>query len=139
MKGYWNQPEATAEILRNGWLHTGDIGYVDADGYFFITDRRKDIIIKGGENISPRAIEEVLYAHTCVAEAAVIGITDKVYGEDIKAFVVLKPEQKVTSDEILEYCKRKLKRFFVPKEIMILSAMPKTLVGKILKKELRKM
>jgi long-chain acyl-CoA synthetase len=139
MKGYWNQPEATAEILRDGWLHTGDIGYVDADGYFFITDRKKDIIIKGGENISPRAIEEVLYAHPSIAEAAVIGITDKVYGEDIKAFVVLKPEQKATSNEIMEYCKGKLKRFIVPKEIVIISAMPKTLVGKILKKELRKM
>jgi len=139
MKGYWNQPEATAEILHDGWLHTGDIGYVDADGYFFITDRKKDIIIKGGENISPRAIEEVLYTHPGIAEAAVIGITDKVYGEDIKACVVLKPEQKTTSDEIMEYCKGKLKRFFVPKEVVILPAMPKTLVGKILKKELRKM
>jgi len=138
MKGYWNQPEATAEVIRNGWLHTGDIGYVDADGYFFITDRKKDIIIKGGENISPRAIEEVLYTHPCVAEAACIGITDKVYGEDIKVFVVLKPEQKTNSDEILEYCKGKLKRFFVPKEVVILKEMPKTLVGKILKKELRK-
>lgn len=139
MKGYWNQPEATAEIIRNGWLHTGDIGYVDTDGYFFITDRKKDIIIKGGENISPRAIEEVLYAHPCIAEAACIGITDKVYGEDIKAFVVLRPEQKATPDEIMEYCEGKLKRFFVPKDIVILSTMPKTLVGKILKKELRKM
>jgi long-chain acyl-CoA synthetase len=139
MKGYWNQPEATAEIIRDGWLHTGDIGYIDADGYFFITDRKKDIIIKGGENISPRAIEEVLYAHPGIAEAAVIGIRDKVYGEDIKACVVLKPEQKTTPDEIMEYCKGKLKRFFVPKEVVILPAMPKTLVGKILKKELRKM
>jgi long-chain acyl-CoA synthetase len=139
MKGYWNQPEATAEILHDGWLHTGDIGYVDADGYFFITDRKKDIIIKGGENISPRAIEEVLYAHSCVAEAAVIGIKDKVYGEDIKAFVVLKPEQMTTPDEIVEYCRGRLKRFFVPKDVVILPAMPKTLVGKILKKELRKM
>ncbi|OGP67415.1 MAG: hypothetical protein A2W27_05275 [Deltaproteobacteria bacterium RBG_16_44_11] len=139
MKGYWNQPEATAEIIRNGWLHTGDIGYVDADGYFFITDRKKDIIIKGGENISPRAIEEIFYAHSCIAEAAVIGITDKVYGEDIKAFVVLKPGKKATPDEMMEYCRGKLKSFFVPKEVVILSAMPKTLVGKILKKELRKM
>jgi long-chain acyl-CoA synthetase len=139
MKGYWNQPEATAEIIRDGWLHTGDIGYVDAEGYFFITDRKKDIIIKGGENISPRAIEEVLYAHPCIAEAAVIGITDKVYGEDIKACVVLKPERRTTPDEIMEYCKGRLKRFFVPKEVIILRALPKTLVGKILKKELRKM
>jgi long-chain acyl-CoA synthetase len=139
MKGYWNLPEATAEVIRNGWLHTGDIGYVDADGYFFITDRKKDIIIKGGENISPRTIEEVLYAHSKIAEAAVIGIKDPVYGEDIKAFVSLKPGQTATADEIMEYCRTNMKRFRVPKEISILDKMPKTLVGKILKKELRKM
>ena len=139
MKGYWNQPDATAEMIKNGWLHTGDIGYVDADGYFFITDRKKDIIIKGGENISPRSIEEVLYAHPGISEAAVIGIKDDVYGEDIKAFVVLKPGQKAAPEEIIDYCKGKLKRFFVPKEVVILSAMPKSLVGKILKKELRKL
>lgn len=139
MKGYWKLPEATAEVIRNGWLHTGDIGYVDKDGYFFITDRKKDIIIKGGENISPRAIEEVLYSHPSIAEAAVIGIKDKVYGEDIKAFVTLKPGQKATPEEIKEYSATKLKKFFLPKEIVIMSVLPKTLVGKILKKELRKL
>jgi long-chain acyl-CoA synthetase len=139
MKGYWKLPEATAEVIKNGWLHTGDIGYVDKDGYFFITDRKKDIIIKGGENISPRTIEEVLYSHPSVAEAAVIGIKDKVYGEDIKAFVTLKPGQKATPEEIKEYCITKLKKFFLPKEIVIMPALPKTLVGKILKKELRKL
>jgi long-chain acyl-CoA synthetase len=139
MKGYWNLPEATAEVIKNGWLHTGDIGYVDKDGYFFITDRKKDIIIKGGENISPRTIEEVLYSHTCIVEAAVIGIKDPVYGEDIKAFVTLKPGQTATPEEIKVYCAGKLKKFFVPKEIVIMSALPKTLVGKILKKELRKL
>ncbi|MBN1474132.1 MAG: long-chain-fatty-acid--CoA ligase [Syntrophaceae bacterium] len=139
MKGYWNQPEATAEVIREGWLHTGDIGYVDEDGYYFITDRKKDIIIKGGENISPRAIEEILYSHPCVAEAACIGVPDPVYGEDIKAFVVLKPDRKADSSEITNYCEGKLKKFFMPKEVVILREMPKTLVGKILKKELRKM
>lgn len=139
MKGYWKMPEATAEVIVNGWLHTGDIGYVDKDGYFYITDRKKDIIIKGGENISPRVIEEVLYAHEAVSEASVIGIKDKVYGEEIKAFVTLKAGKTVTADELLEYCGGKLKKFFVPKEVVILAAMPKTLVGKILKKELRKM
>lgn len=139
MKGCWRQPEATAEIIRNGWLHTVDIGYVDADGYFFIADRKKDIIIKGGENISPRAIEEVLYAHPTVAEAAVIGVKDSVYGEEIKAFVALKPGLSATAEEIREFCRQKLKRFFVPREVAILPALPKSLVGKILKKELRKL
>ena len=139
MKGYWNRPEMTAEIVRNGWLHTGDIGYVDQDGYFFITDRKKDIIIKGGENISPRSIEEVLYNHPGVAEAAVVGMKDPVYGEDIKAFVTLKPGNIPTAEKLIEFCQGKLKNFFVPREIVILQAMPKTLVGKILKKELRKM
>jgi long-chain acyl-CoA synthetase len=139
MKGYWKLPEATAEVIKNGWLHTGDIGYVDKDGFFFITDRKKDIIIKGGENISPRVIEEVLYSHPSVAEAAVIGIKDKVYGEDIKAFVTFKPGKSATAEEIKEYCATKLKKFFLPKEIVIMPALPKTLVGKILKKELRKL
>jgi long-chain acyl-CoA synthetase len=137
MKGYWKQPEATAEVIRDGWLYTGDVGYVDKDGYFFITDRKKDIIIKGGENISPRKIEEALMAHSKVGEAAVIGIKDKVYGEDIKGFVVLKPDQTATPEEILDYCKANLSKFLVPKEIAILTAFPKTVVGKILKKELR--
>jgi len=138
MKGYWNLPEATAEVIKNGWLHTGDIGYVDAEGYYYITDRKKDIIIKGGENISPRVIEEVLYSHPAVAEAAVVGMPDNVYGEDVKAFVSLKPGKTASPDEIKEYCSQKLKRFYTPKEVVIMPALPKTLVGKILKKELRK-
>lgn len=139
MKGYWNLPEATAAAVKNGWLHTGDIGYADADGYYFITDRKKDLIIKGGENISPRTVEEVLFKHPKVAEAAVVGMKDAVYGEDIKAFVTLKPEQAATPEEIKAYCAEHLKRFFVPKEVVIMAALPKTLVGKILKKELRKL
>jgi long-chain acyl-CoA synthetase len=139
MKGYWKKPEETAEVIKNGWLHTGDVGYVDEDGYFWITDRKKDLIIKAGENISPRVVEEVLFKHPKVSEAAVIGIKDEVYGEDIKAFLVLKPGQTATVEEIIEYCHTKLKNFLVPKEVAFMKALPKSLVGKVLKKELRKL
>ncbi len=139
MKGYWNKPEETAEVLRDGWLHTGDVGYVDEDGYFWITDRKKDLIIKAGENISPRIIEEVLFKHPKVSEAAVIGIRDEIYGENIKAFVVLRPGETATAGEIIEYCQKKLTIFLAPKEVAFMKALPKSLVGKVLKKELRKL
>jgi long-chain acyl-CoA synthetase len=139
MKGYWNLPEETDDALRNGWLHTGDIGYVDEDGYFFITDRKKDLIIKGGENISPREIEEVLFTHPRVAEAAVVGIKDELYGEDIRAFVVLKPGEQATVEEIIEHCRARLKTFKTPKELQFMESLPKNLVGKVERKELRKL
>jgi len=139
MKGYWHKSEETAEMIRDGWLHTGDVGYVDDDGYYWITDRMKDLIIKGGENISPRAIEEVLYMYRKVSEAAVIGMKDDIYGENIKAFLVLHPGETATAEEIIEYCRTKLKNFLLPKEVVFLQAFPKSLVGKILKKELRKL
>jgi long-chain acyl-CoA synthetase len=139
MKGYWNKPEETAEILIDGWLHTGDVGYVDDDGYFWITDRKKDLIIKGGENISPRTIEEVLFMHPKVSEAAVIGMKDDIYGENIKAFLVLNPGETATAEEIIEYCRTKLTNFLLPKEVVFLKSFPKSLVGKILKRELRKL
>lgn len=139
MTGYWNKPEETSKVLKDGWLYTGDIGYRDEDGYFFITDRKKDLIIKGGENIAPREIEEVIYSHPNVNEAAVIGIPDDVYGEEIKAFVVLAEGKKVTEEDIINYCHSKLKRFKSPKEVVFMDALPKSLVGKILRKELRKM
>lgn len=137
MKGYWNKPKETAEVFRAGWLYTGDVGYVDEDGYFWITERKKDLIIKAGENISPRTIEEVLFGHPKVSEAAVIGMKDELYGEDIKAFVVLKPGEETTAGEIIEYCRKKLTNFLLPKEVVFLKALPKNLVGKVLKKELR--
>lgn len=139
MKGYWNKPEETAQVLRNGWLHTGDVGYEDEDGYFWITDRKKDLIIKGGENISPRTVEEVLFAHPKISEAAVVGMRDDVYGENIKAFIVLKPDQAATAEEIIEYCKKNLTSFLTPKEVVFMQALPKNIMGKVLKKELRKM
>ncbi|MDA8140058.1 MAG: long-chain-fatty-acid--CoA ligase [Desulfobacteraceae bacterium] len=139
MKGYWRNPEETAKVLRDGWLYTGDVGYQDEDGYFFITERKKDLIIKGGENIAPREVEEVLYTHPAVSEACVVGIPDEVYGENIKAWVVLKPGQKVTAEEIIDFCQARLKRFKSPKVVEFIAALPKSLVGKILRKELRKM
>ncbi len=139
MKGYWKRPEETAEILRDGWVRTGDIGYVDGDGFYFITDRKKDIIIKGGENICPREIEEVIMAHPYVCEAAVVGVKDGVYGEEIKAFVVMKPGMQVTSQELNDHCCAKLKRFKTPRDFTFVEALPKSLVGKVLRRELRRM
>lgn len=137
MKGYWNRPQETAEVLKDGWLYTGDIGYQDEDGYFFITERKKDLIIKGGENIAPREIEEVIFSHPKVSEAAVIGVKDEIYGEEIKACVVLKPGERATEEEIISHCEKKLKHFKSPKYVVFLNALPKSLVGKVLKKELR--
>ncbi len=137
MKGYWNNPEETDKVLIDGWLHTGDVGHVDEDRYYWITDRKKDLIIKGGENISPKTIEEALHHHPAIMEAAVIAIKDDVYGENIKAFVSPAPKQTITPEQVIEHCKKNLSSFLVPKEVVILDALPKNLVGKILKKDLR--
>jgi long-chain acyl-CoA synthetase len=139
MKGYWNLPEETAKIIKDGWLYTGDIGYMDKDGYFYITDRKKDIIIRGGENLSPREVEEVLYQHPKVAEAGVIGIPDEVYGEEIKAFIALKAGQQASEDEIIAFCKEHLPTFKTPKTIQFMETLPKNLLGKVLRAELRKL
>jgi long-chain acyl-CoA synthetase len=139
MKGYWNKPQETSEALRDGWLHTGDVGYMDNDGYFWITDRKKDLIIKAGENISPRTIEEVLFACPQVSEGAVVGVKDEKYGEDIRAYVVLQPGVEATSEDIRAFCKTKLTNFLLPRDIIFLDTLPKSLVGKVLKTELRKM
>jgi len=139
MSGYWNKPEETKEALQRGWLRTGDMGYMDEDGYFFIVERKKNMIIKAGENIFPREIEEVVYQHSKVSEAAVIGVPDQIYGEELKAFIVLKPGEKATEQEIIDFCGGKLSSFKTPKYVQFLDSLPKNPVGKILYKELRKM
>ncbi|MGA8941837.1 MAG: long-chain fatty acid--CoA ligase [Thermoactinomyces sp.] len=136
MKGYWNMPEETKQAIRDGWLFTGDIARMDQDGYFYIVDRKKDLIIAGGYNIYPREIEEVLYTHPAVMEAAVVGVKDPYRGETVKAFIVLKPEARVTGKEIEQFCRRNLAPFKVPKQIEFRKFLPKTAVGKILRRVL---
>ena len=137
MQGYWKDPETTAQAMRGGWLHTGDLGRVDADGYLYITGRIKDLIIKGGENISPREIEEAIYQHPAVAEAAVIGIPDETFGEQVCAVVVLRPGHTATEIEIQSHVARFVNKFKVPSSVVFRSELPKSPVGKILKRQLR--
>jgi acyl-CoA synthetase (AMP-forming)/AMP-acid ligase II len=137
MKGYWRNPEATAEALRNGWLHTGDMGYMDEGGYLFIMDRSKDMIISGGENIYPREIEEVIVQHPAVREVAVIGIPDPKWGEAIKAVVSLVQGQSTTEEELIAFCKANIASYKKPKSVDFVDELPKNNYGKILKRELR--
>ena len=138
LKGYYKDPEANSIAFRNGWFHTGDIGYRDKDGYFYIVDRKSDMIIRGGENIYPREIDEVLYQHTAVAAAATIGIPDPLYGEEVAAFVVLKDGLKVSEKELITYCTERLADYKCPKSIRIVKDIPKGPTGKLLKRELAK-
>jgi long-chain acyl-CoA synthetase len=137
-KGYWRLPGETAESIRDGWVCTGDLAKQDEEGYFYIVGRKKDLIITGGYNVYPREIEEVLYTHPAVYEAAVIGIPDEAKGEIPKAFVALKPEQVISEKEIIDFCKENLAPYKVPKKVEIRSELPKSSTGKILHRELRK-
>lgn len=134
MKGYWNNPEETAAVIRNGWLHTGDVGYADEDDYLYLTDRKKDLIIRGGENIYPKEIENILYQHPAIIEAGVIGVPDPVYGEVVKAFVVLRSPTAATEENILSFCRQHLPTFKVPKSIRFMDELPKSAVGKVLRR-----
>jgi long-chain acyl-CoA synthetase len=137
MKGYWQMPEETAKKLKNGWLHTGDLGRFDEDGYVYIVERKNDLIISGGVNVYPREIEEVLYQHPSVSEASVIGLPDEHWGEIVKAVIVLKAGAIATEDEIREFCGKRLAGFKKPKSVEFWKELPKSPQGKILKKEIR--
>jgi long-chain acyl-CoA synthetase len=137
MKGYLNRPEATAEAFAGGWFHTGDLGYMDEDGFFFIVDRKKELIIRGGYNVYPREIEEVLYGHPAIAEVAVIGVPDDRLGEEVRAVVAFKKGQSAEEDEIIAFAKERLAAYKYPRSVEIRDELPKNATGKILKKELK--
>ncbi|EHQ87396.1 long-chain-fatty-acid--CoA ligase [Desulfosporosinus youngiae] len=136
MSGYWQKPEETAAVLQDGWLYTGDIAYKDEDGFFYIVDRKKDMIISGGYNVYPRDVEEVLYTHPAVREAVCAGIANPYWGEMVKAYIVTKEGSNVTEEEILNYCQDKLATFKIPKQIEFRESLPKTAVGKVLRRYL---
>ncbi len=138
MRGYWNRPDATAEAIREGgWFYTGDLARQDEDGYYFIVDRSKDLIIRGGYNVYPREVEEVLYEHPAVAEAAVIGIPHETHGEEVAAYVVFKPGEQASTDEIQAFVKERVAPYKYPRVINVIDELPKGATGKILKRELR--
>src|SRR5918993_1487977 len=137
LKGYLGRPEATEEAMRGGWFHTGDLGYRDEDGFFYIVDRKKDLVIRGGFNVYPREIEEVLHQHPAVLEAAVIGRPDDRLGEEVVAFIALKHGTSATPDEVVGFCKERLAAYKYPREVVVLDELPKGGSGKVLKTELR--
>jgi long-chain acyl-CoA synthetase len=136
LKGYFKNPEANARAFRSGWFHTGDVGYRDADGFFYLVDRKSDMIIRGGENIYPREIDEVLYQHPAVQDAATIGVPDALYGEEVKAFIVLKDGARASEEELLAFCRARLADYKCPKSVAFLREIPKGPTGKLLKREL---
>jgi len=137
MKGYWRRPEETKETIKDGWLYTGDMAYMDEDGYFYIVERKKDVIISGGYNVYPTEVEKVLYEHPKVKEAAVVGISHEYRGEIIKAYIVLKEGELADKDEIADFCRQRLAPYKVPKIIEFTSELPKTLLGKVLRRKLK--
>lgn len=137
MKGYYKRPEETEKVVKNGWFHTGDIGKVDEDGYFYITDRVKDMIIRGGFNIYPRAVEEVLMSHPAISLSAVIGVPHDSHGEEVKAFIIPTEGASVSEDELVDWSKENMALYKYPRLFEIVEALPMTATGKILKRELR--
>ncbi len=137
MRGYLNREEETDKVIRDGWFYTGDIGYMDEDGYFYIVDRKKDMVLSGGYNVYPREIDEILYEHPKVAEACCIGVPHPSRGEQIKAFVVLAEGETATEEEIITYCRERLAVYKLPTGVEFRNELPKSTVGKILRRELR--
>lgn len=137
MAGYWKEPELTKETIKDGWIHTRDMGYMDEKGYLFLVDRKSDMIITGGFNVYPREVEEVLYQHPAVMEAAVVGVPDEKWVEAIKAFVVLQPEQTVTKEELITFCQDKLASYKKPTSIEFIDTLPKSAVGKVVRRVLK--
>ena len=137
LTGYWNNPEATRKVLRDGWYHTGDLATVDDEGYIFLLERRDDLIISGGENIYPKEVENILYSHPAIAEAAVIGVPDDNWGESVKALVILHKGQRLTEDEVIRYCRDNLASYKKPKSVEFVDDLPRNASGKVLKKKLR--
>jgi long-chain acyl-CoA synthetase len=137
MQGYWKAPDVTEEALRDGWLYTGDMGYLDEEGYLFIVDRKKDLILRGGFNVFPRDVEDALLEHPGVEVAGVVGRPDRVRGEEVVAFVSLRSGQELTSDELIEFAKQRLGKYKYPREVNILPSVPLTPVGKVDRKALR--
>lgn len=137
MRGYWNLADESAHALRGGWMHTGDAGTMDDEGYIFIQDRVKDMIVSGGENVYPRSVEDVLFQHPAIADAAVIGVPDQQWGETVKAIVVLKTDATATAEEIMEFCKGRLGGFERPRSVDFIDALPRNPTGKVLKRQLR--
>lgn len=137
MRGYRNMPEVTEATLRDGWLHTGDLGYVDEEGYLFVTDRLRDLIIRGGENVYPRDVEDVLIEHPAVAEVAVVGKPDERLGEEVVAFVVKSPGADVSEDDLMSFARERLAKYKSPKEVRFVPELPKSPIGKVLKRDLR--
>src|SRR5205814_3165734 len=135
MKAYWKKPEATEEAMRGGWFHTGDMARIDEDGYFFIVDRKKDLIIRGGYNVYPREIDDALYGHPAVQEVAVVGVPDDRLGEEVGAAVVLESGEDVSTDELREYVKGEVANYKYPRKIWLVDELPKGPTGKILKRE----
>jgi long-chain acyl-CoA synthetase len=136
MQAYWQCPAETANIIRDGWLYTGDLGYMDEDGYLFIVDRKKDLLKPGGKQVWPREVEEVIATHPAVVEVGVAGVPDERLGEAVKAWVVLRSGQELTVEELRNYCKQSLAAYKVPKQVVFIKSLPKSAVGKVLRREL---